>query len=125
VVLDASAVLVYLQGEPGRESVEQALETGAVISSANLAEVLSKVVDVGLSPMAILVRLRALGCTIEPLTEDDALQIGALRATTRQHGLSLGVRACLALGIRLAQPILTADRAWATLTLPIHIQLVR
>jgi PIN domain nuclease of toxin-antitoxin system len=95
------------------------------MSSANLAEVLSKVVDSGLSPAPITVRLKALGCEIEALTESDALQIGLLRASTRGHGLSLGDRACLALGIRLDQPVLTADHIWASLILPIRVQLVR
>jgi len=36
----------------------------------------------------------------------------ALRPLTRRHGLSLGDRACLALGWRPRLPVLTADRAW-------------
>lgn len=38
---------------------------------------------------------------------------GALREVTRPLGLSLGDRACLALGIDEGAPILTTDRAWA------------
>ena len=41
--------------------------------------------------------------------EEDALEAGRLRRDTRHLGLSLGDRACLALGLRLGLPILHAD----------------
>jgi ribonuclease VapC len=47
-VLDASAVLAYLQQEMGYEKVREALEAGAVVSTVNLAEVYAKVIDKGL-----------------------------------------------------------------------------
>jgi ribonuclease VapC len=40
-------------------------------------------------------------------------------------GLSLGDRACLSLGLRLNLPVLTCDRVWAELGLPLTIQLLR
>ena len=40
-------------------------------------------------------------------------------------GLSLGDRACLALGIALDVEIYTADRLWAQLNLPCSIHLIR
>ena len=43
-VLDASALLAMLQGEPGGEAVEELLQT-AVISSVNWSEVAQKALD--------------------------------------------------------------------------------
>jgi len=44
---------------------------------------------------------------------------------TRSLGLSLGDRACLALGIVLKAPIYTADRAWKDLRLKVSIHVIR
>jgi len=46
-VLDASALLAYLQGEAGSEEVRDAIGEGAAISAANWAEVLSKLIEAG------------------------------------------------------------------------------
>ena len=43
VVLDASALLAYLKGEPGEEVVDSVL-TESVISSVNWAEVVQKAI---------------------------------------------------------------------------------
>ena len=47
-ILDASAALAYLQNEPGKEKVEAVLETSA-ISWVNATEVLTKLVEKGMS----------------------------------------------------------------------------
>jgi PIN domain nuclease of toxin-antitoxin system len=44
---------------------------------------------------------------------------------TRRMGLSLADRACLNLGMRLGVTALTCDRAWAGLSLPVGIQVLR
>lgn len=44
---------------------------------------------------------------------------------TRQFGLSLADRSCLALAIEKEADVLTADRAWTTLDLGGEIQLIR
>ena len=130
-VLDASALLAYLLGETGAELVEEALASGAIISTANWAEVLSKLVDeTGADVDTVLRTLRERGLvggllTIVPLSEEDAAAIARLRPVTRHAGLSLGDRAALALALRLDVPILTADRAWSQLSLAISIRLIR
>ncbi len=43
VVLDASALLAFLAGEPGADVVERALADGPVCSAVNWAEVAQKV----------------------------------------------------------------------------------
>ena len=46
-VLDASALLAYVQGERGSDAVERALELRAALSAVNLAETLSRLADLG------------------------------------------------------------------------------
>lgn len=129
-VLDASAFLAYLRDEPGAEIVENALIDGCYISIINWVEVLSKVVDLGESPDEIIKRLRDEGLLENSLeiiacNEEDAITIAKFRPLTKSAGLSLGDRACLALGKRLNLPVLTADKVWNSLSLGITITLIR
>lgn len=130
VVLDASALLAYLNEEPGADAVEAALAEGACIGAANWAEVLSKVAESGAQPEALIEALEARGIlgqalAVLPLLPEDGLAIARLRPATKALGLSLGDRACLALGLRLGLPILTTDRAWAKLALSVEVRVVR
>ena len=129
-VLDASAFLAYLRDEAGAEIVENALIYGCYISTINWGEVLSKTVDLGESPENIIKQLKDEGLlenslAIIDFTEEDAINIAKFRPLTKSAGLSLGDRACLALGKRLNLPVLTADKVWNTLSLGIKINLIR
>jgi len=62
---------------------------------------------------------------VAQLTHEDAVTIGRLRPATRGLGLSLGDRACLALGLRLGLPALTADGAWAGVSVGVRVELIR
>lgn len=132
-VLDASALLAYLNAEPGADTVEEALGAGARVGAVNWAEVLSKVAEKSGAPEALedqLERSGILGQALKvvPLTQEDALIVGKLRPRTKDAGLSLADRACLALAIRLSVPALTTDQAWAALdaeALGVEVRLVR
>jgi len=129
-VLDASALLAYLRDEPGADVVADAVATGAVISTVNLGEVLSRVADRGADPARVARQMTDRGLlggalAVEPFTTADAIEIARLRPLTRDLGLSLGDRACLALASRLDAPVLTADSAWSTLDLPLELRPIR
>ena len=57
--------------------------------------------------------------------EPQARAAARLRFLTRHIGLSLGDRACLALGDRLGCPVVTADRVWASLDVGVAIVVIR
>jgi PIN domain nuclease of toxin-antitoxin system len=124
VVLDASALLAFLQREPGSDRVRQALQ-GAVIGSVNFAEVVTKLVHWGAPADRVAERLGDLDLDVQPFDRELALAAGALHAETKAHGLSLGDRSCLALALALAAPVLTADRAWQLIDLGIEVELIR
>ncbi|HEY0558582.1 MAG TPA: type II toxin-antitoxin system VapC family toxin [Thermoanaerobaculia bacterium] len=123
-VLDASALLALLQGEPGGEVVEELMETAA-ISSVNWSEVIQKTLDRQADIEGLRQQLEALGLEVVPFTAVVAETTARLRSATRQAGLSLGDRACLATAAVLGLPAVTADRVWPDLGLPIEIRVVR
>ncbi len=118
VVLDASALLAFLNSEPGAERVEARMAAGAVIGAVNLAEVVSKLTERGMPPSDIRRAVGGLGLEIAPFDEALAYAAGELRKETQSLGLSLGDRACLVLGIRDALNVLTTERAWDAVTHP-------
>ncbi len=112
-VLDASAIIAFLQGEPGSEIVGQALHSqSCVVSAANQADVIAKAIDRGAEPDAIKTILADLAYQVVDIPVGDGEQAGWMRGQTRSSGLSLSDRLCLALAQRLKARVLTADRAW-------------
>jgi ribonuclease VapC len=124
VVLDASALLAYLQDEPGGEAVEAVLAF-SVMSSVNWAEVVQKSVAADVVVDGMQEDLEALGLELVPFTAEDGAMAGQLWLQTKQAGLSLGDRACLGLGLKLDRAVLTCDRSWTTLSLAAEVQLIR
>jgi PIN domain nuclease of toxin-antitoxin system len=125
IVLDASALLAVLNHEPGSDRLTPEMLSTATSSTVNLAEVQGKLVSLGLAPSD------AWEATLSPIREataftaEHAEAAGNLITKTRALGLSMGDRACLALGIALRAPVYTADKSWKKLKLGVAIRLIR
>lgn len=109
-VLDASALLAFLNEEPGAEVVEHHLDEGSVLSAANWSEVVQKVESRHGDIHLVKALLQGYGTQIEPVTREDAE--AAARLWPAMKHLSLGDRLCLATGARLQRVVVTADAAW-------------
>lgn len=125
VVLDASALLAVLNQEPGGDRLTPELLSNSMSSTVNLAEVHTKLVARGGDPDEAWEDTLSPVNEIVPFTAEHAKIAGALVAQTRFLGLSLGDRACLALGLALKAPIYTAERSWKRLRLGVKIHVIR
>lgn len=125
-VLDASALLAWIQGEPGGDYVASLLTQECKLSAVNLAELVTKLLDNNhTAPQNLGQQLRTLGIEICAFNEAQAIASGILRKQTRAKGLSLGDRACLSLAMELQAVVLTSDKVWKELNLPIEIVDIR
>jgi len=125
IVLDASAILAVIGGEPGAEKLTSDLLANAVAGAVNLAEVHAKLVSRGWTSDQAWEDSTSPVREVAPFDEEQARIAGDLVIQTRHLGLSLGDRACLALGIVLKLPVYTAETAWKKLKLGIRIHIIR
>ena len=124
VVLDASAILAILYNEPGAEIVRPVLRS-ASMNTVNLAEVYTKLADLGAPAVQSMQGLESSLGEVAPFSRHMAELAGRLRPLTRHLGLSLGDRACLAHGILREAIVYTAEHKWAELRLPCMVRLIR
>jgi ribonuclease VapC len=124
LLVDASVVLAVYIGEPGSSDAAKLLH-GSAISVVNLSEVYRKLVDSEV-PLADAVDTVA-ELQLEPIAFDErqAVEAARLRPLTRHIGASFADRACLGLAIMEGYPVLTADRKWSLLDLPVEIRQIR
>lgn len=111
-VLDASAILAWLQDEPGSDVVEEHLRTGAVCSAVSWSEVAQKVAAGDASWPVARALLESYDLEVAPLDGADAEAAAGL--WRRGAGLSLADRCCLALAGRLGTVAVTADAVWGS-----------
>jgi ribonuclease VapC len=121
-VIDASALLAFLQDEPGANDVRLA---DAVMSSVSFSEVLHKSLEKGAPTEGLHVELALLGLEVVPFDVRHAELAAGLRASTRHLGLSLADRACLALAMERGGTAVTADRAWSGLGDVVRVRVIR
>jgi len=125
VVIDASAILAYLQDEDGADRVEEALE-GGVISAVTLTEVLGKLIGKGVPANQAQADLDELGLGVVGYDRELAKAAAYFYARRSPYNLSLGDCAVLALGEHLGRPILTGEQEWAKLPgLRVKVRLIR
>ena len=124
VVLDASALLAFLRGEPGA-SVVRSHVTGAAISAVNYSEVLKKTIEVDGLPDIVRAHVTTLGVEVIPFDQEQARAAAMLYPATKHEGLSFADRACLSLAICLNSSVLTTEAAMGRLELPVKVKLIR
>lgn len=124
VIFDASALLILLNKEPGYLVVKEYVSQ-AIISAINFSETLTVLMNIGI-PQEDAVKLSTSIITeIIPFDSNQAILCASLRTITKQYGLSIGDRACLALAKYKNLPVITADKVWQQLNLPLDIILAR
>ena len=124
LVVDASAVIALLTGEPF-DRLDPERMTKASISTVNLSEVLARLHEMGLTDGDADIAVARLNLRVRDFDESQARATARFKPLTRRAGLSLGDRACLALGETLECPVVTADRAWANVDVGIEVILIR
>jgi ribonuclease VapC len=110
-VLDASALIAFLRQEKGAEKVATIL-TQCCISSVNLAETYSKMIEYGKPLEAVAYQIERLKIEVIAFDEEQARIVASLWKQTRPAGMGLGDRACLALAIAKSLPAYTTDAEW-------------
>ena len=125
IVLDASAILAVIHGEPGADRLTTNLLAHSVCSTVNLAEVTAKLVSRGWSVQEAWEDATSSIREAIAFTEEHAKLNAGLMQVTRPLGLSLGDRACIALGLTLRAPVYTTDKSWIKLQLPIRVHVLR
>jgi len=121
-VVDASAVLAWLQDEPGADDAEPHLMEG-VIGAANWSEVLQKARQHGADPGVVARLLATFGLEVADVIAEDGERAALMWRVGSQ--LSLADRLCLGLGVRLGASVATADAAWQDLPGGPRIVLIR
>lgn len=126
MVIDASALLAFLQNESGTALVEAALLKGAAISCLTWTETAGKLIGAGESAQQVETVLSQLNVTTIPFDEAQMKLASYFYARRKPYGLSLGDCATLALAEHLGVPVLAAERAWAKLPdLRVEVRLIR
>ena len=111
IVLDASALLAMLLGEPGAEVVKAEID-GAAMAAVNVAEVVSHYAKLGAARHDVEGLLRGLPVRIVSVDAELSVDAGMLRPLTLKGGVSLGDRYCLALAKRERAVAFTAEKRW-------------
>lgn len=111
VVFDSSAVLAMLREEPGGDLVAKYLGR-ATISAVNLQEVAKELLREGRSAEDVRAILADIDMEVSAHDAQAACLAAELFDKTKRFGSGIGDRSCMALGLELGIPILTADHEW-------------
>lgn len=122
-ILDSSALLALLMDEKGSDIIMDKIDY-AIMSSVNYAEVI-EILSRKMEITEVSGMLQKLITHIEPFNQEDAINAGKLHQLTKQHGLSLGDRACISLGRKLGLEVYTADKIWSKIAVNVKIIIIR
>jgi PIN domain nuclease of toxin-antitoxin system len=133
-VLDASALISLLGGEPAADTVADLIRRRppASISGANLAEVVDHLIRVDGRPADVvndeIDLLIAAGLDIEPYWLTHARRAAVIRANyyhRTKNPISLADAACIATARLLATDLATTDPALARTALDLGVEVIR
>ena len=122
-VLDSSAILAVLNQEKGAEKA-LTFFPDAIVSSVNVAEVLTKSIENGHSKDTAIEAFNLLQIKVVDFDFEQAVKAAELRSLTKHLGLSLGDRSCLALAMLHNTTAVTADKEWKKLSF-CQVELIR
>lgn len=118
-------MIALISQEEGCEKVYSVV-AHSIMSSVNVSEVAKFLIDRHkLSKESTINSIQTLISEVIPFDEGHAYSSAELITKTKTIGLSLGDRACVALGLETGYPIYTADRVWLKLDLNCKINLIR
>jgi ribonuclease VapC len=123
-VLDASALLALMNNEAGAQRVRDILAE-SVIGAANVCETFGRLISAGMTPGDARTSIELLNLEVIPFDTELAYNAGALVPRTKKLGLSLGDRACLALGMALNRTVVTAELLWHRLKIEVTVEVIR
>ena len=124
-VLDSSALLAVSKGEKGADFVMDLMESNdCVISSVNVAEVASKMLEFGLPPHELKRAIGQFIVDVIDFNQEQALACAELRPLTKSAGLSLGDRACLSLAKLMNGTAVTSDRPWMAIAEAVGVKVL-
>ena len=111
--MDASALMAMVKNETGGSLVDALVnEQECVVSSVNIAEVSSKLLESGVATAHMRRLIRTMNVEVVDFNQEQALMSAELRLLTKSAGLSLGDRACLGLAKLMDGTAVTSDRPW-------------
>lgn len=125
IVFDSSVLIMLFTKETGYEIVKQHIKH-AIISSVNIAEVYKYCIEVqNLTEEDCINLIKLSGIKIIEFCEEQALITAKIIKKTKQYGLSLGDRACIALAMLKNCPVLTCDKIWGKVDVGIEFVMAR
>lgn len=114
-VLDASALLAFFKDETISLHQLESLLPKSLISSVNACEVATVMLRLGIPFRTIEQLIDETVGSIVPFNKEHYILAANLSKNTKQYGLSLGDRACIALAQYMNLPVYTADQIWSKL----------
>lgn len=114
VLLDTSALIALLKKEPGFDKIEDIIANSA-ISSVNFSEFVAVLTRSGIQENEINEIITDIVPEIIPFCVDTSILAGKLAILSKDYGLSLGDRACIATGEFYKMEVYTSDKVWLKL----------
>ena len=125
IVFDSSALIALFAKENGYELIKKHMKD-AIISSVNIAEVYKYCIETQkLTEDESKNLIKLSGIKIIEFNNEQALMTAKLVNKTKQYGLSLGDRACIALALLGKSSIITCDKVWQKVDIDIEFIMAR